>query len=157
MGFDYRRIATGLASGWLSELVPDVLVVNDGPPTWHQRLIVVVLASGGHGVASHRSAARLHGLDGFDSPGNATIEVSVSRSFRLDPCVAAVPHHVTPLDPCDITTVDGIPCTTMMRSLADLGSVIRDRRKVRRALTSARRLVPPPNDCTVPVRRVQES
>jgi hypothetical protein len=48
-------------------------------------------------------------------------------------------HHVTPLDPCDTTVVDGIPCTTIGRTLADLGSVIRDRRRIQRALTDARR------------------
>lgn len=101
--------------------------------------MIVVLAAGGHGVASHRTAARLLRLDGFDVPGNATVEVSVTRAFRLDPNVSAVTHHVTPLDPIDVTTIDGIPCTTLYRTLPDLGSVVRDPRQVRRALTSARR------------------
>jgi hypothetical protein len=39
--------------------------------------MVVVLAAGSHRYASHRSAARLHQLDGYDSPRNATIEVTV--------------------------------------------------------------------------------
>ena len=48
-------------------------------------------------------------------------------------------HHVTPMDPCDLTVVDGVPCTTIKRTLCDLGAVVHDRRLVRRALTSARR------------------
>jgi hypothetical protein len=48
-------------------------------------------------------------------------------------------HHITPLDECDVTSVDGIPCTAIARTLADLGSVIRDQRRVGRALTDARR------------------
>jgi hypothetical protein len=138
LNFDRRRVATALLSGWLREPVPGVLVIADSPPTWHQRLMVVVFAAGGHGVASHRSAARLHQLDGFDSPRNATIEATVQRAFRLDPDVAAVTHHVRPLDDCDLMVIDGIPCTTLKRTLCDLGSVV-SYRQVRRALTSARR------------------
>jgi hypothetical protein len=100
--------------------------------------MVVILAAGARGVASHRSAARLHGLDGFDGAANATVEVSVHRSFRLRPEVVAVTHHVRPMEPCDITVVRGIPCTTLQRTLCDLGSVVNPM-LVRRALTSARR------------------
>jgi hypothetical protein len=138
LGFDYRRVATALRVGWMREPVPGVLVLADSAPSWHQRLMVVVLAAGRHGVASHRSAARLHRLDGFDSPVNATVEATVQRAFRLDPAVAAVTHHVRPLDPCDLTVIDGIPCTDLRRTLCGLGSVV-GYRQVRRALTSARR------------------
>jgi hypothetical protein len=139
LDFDYRRVATALRAGWLDEPVPGVLTLREGPPTWEQRLQVVVLACGGHGAASHRAAARLHALDGFDSPHNAAIEASVSRTFRLDPAVSSVVHHVTPFDPTDLTIVTGIRCTTVERTLVDLGSVVRGRKPVRRALTSARR------------------
>jgi hypothetical protein len=37
---------------------------------------------------------RLHQLDSFVSPRNATIEVTVQCAFRLDPCVAAVTRQV---------------------------------------------------------------
>jgi hypothetical protein len=136
--FDRRRVTTALRAGWLAEPVPNVLVLTDGLTTWHQRLMVVILAAGGHGVASHRSAARLHALDGFETPRNATIEATVQRAFRLDPAVAAVTHHVRPMEACDLTVIDGFPCTTLRRTLCDLGSVVPPK-LVRRALTSARR------------------
>ena len=113
-------------------------MLTDTPATWHQRLATVVHSAGGRGVASHRSAARLHGFDGLESAGNAVIEVSVTRRFRLDPAAATVTHHVTPLDAVDVTSVAGIACTTRNRTLCDLGAVC-DRRMVGRALTSARR------------------
>jgi hypothetical protein len=137
--FDRRRVATAVRAGWLDEPVPGVLVIRGGPPTWEQRLMVVVLAAGNHGVASYRSAARLHRLDGFDDARNATVEVCVQRAFRLQPNVSAVTHHVRPLDPGDVTTINGIRCTTLSRTLCDLGSVVRDQRQVQRALTSTRR------------------
>jgi hypothetical protein len=138
LNFDRRRIATAKRAGWLQEPVPGVLVLVGAAPTWHRRLIVAALAVGGHGVVSHRAAARLHHLDGFDHPGMAVVEVSVTRQFRVD-LPDAVFHHITPLEACDVTSVDGIPCTTLDRTLADLGSVIRNRRLVGRALTDARR------------------
>lgn len=139
VGFDRRRVATALRAGWLWEPVLGVLAIADAKQSWARSVMTVVLAAGSHGVASHRTAARLHGLDGFDSPRNAAVEVSVSRAFRLDPAVSAVTHHVTPLDAIDITTIDGIRCTSLYRTLADLGSVVHDPKQVRRALTSARR------------------
>jgi len=139
VGFDRRRVATALRDGWLGEPVAGVLTLADITPTWHQQVMVVVLASGAHGVASHRTAARLHELDGFETPRNATIEVSAPRSARLRPGVSSALHHVTPLETLDLTTIQGIPCTGLRRTLVDLGSVVRDPNRVRRALTSARR------------------
>lgn len=138
-GFDRRRVATALRQGWLVEPIPGVLQLAEWPDGWRRRLMAVVLACGDHGVASHRSAARLHRLDGFDGAGNAVVEVTVSRRYRLDPDVAAVTHHYTPMSPVDVTMVDGIRCTTLGRTLVDLGSVVPSIRAVRRALTSARR------------------
>ena len=138
LDFPAKRVATAKRNGWLAEPTPGVLVACDGPATWHQRLMVVVLAAGSHAVASHRAAARLHRLDGFDSPRNATVEASVRRGFRLDPAITAVVHHITPLEPCDVTCVDGIPCTTIPRNLSELGAVV-GKQQVQRGLTAARR------------------
>src|SRR5262245_42440314 len=117
--FDHRRVATAKRHGWLEEPVAGVLVMTGSPPSWQQRLMVAVLASGGAAVASHRAAARLHALDGFAHDGMAVVEASVDRGHRLQ-LDGIVAHHVTPLEPVDVTTVDGIPCTTLARTLADL-------------------------------------
>jgi len=139
LNFNSRRIATARRDGWLSEPVNGVLTLRDAPATWEQSLMVVVLASGGRAVASHRSAARLHELDGFSETTNATLEVSVPFGIRFRPATTAVVHHVTPFDACDVVTIRGIPCMRLERSLAELGSVVRVERLVRKALTSARR------------------
>lgn len=139
LNFDSRRVATGLRDGWLAEPRPGVLILAESRPTWEQMLHALVLATGNRGVVSHRAAARLHQLDGFESATNATLEVSVPRGMRLDAGRSAVVHHVTPFDPIDITTVNGFPCVTIERCLAELGSVVPGTKSVRRALTSARR------------------
>jgi len=136
LSFDHRRVATALRAGWLTEPTPGVLVTAGSRPTWEQRLMVLLLAGGGHAVASHRAAARLHGLDGFDR--SCVVEASIERRFRLA-LPAAVVHHVTPLEPCDLAVVSGFACTTIPRTLADLGAVVPERTLLRRALTSARR------------------
>ena len=49
----------------LTEPTPGVLVMVGSPGTWRQRLYVATLASKGAGVAAARSAAALHGIDGY--------------------------------------------------------------------------------------------
>ena len=139
LNFDRRRVATALREGWVTEPIPGVLAVRDGPPTWEQRLQVVVLAARSRGVVSHRSAARLLRLDGYEGPGNATLEISVPNGIRFRPSVSAVVHQVPPLDRRDVVCVAGFPCTSLDVTLCDLGSVVRAVKPVRRALTSARR------------------
>jgi predicted transcriptional regulator of viral defense system len=136
-----HRVSTALAQGWLLEPYPGVLAIRGAPVTYERELIAATMAAGGHGAASHRAAARLHQLDGFGN--SSTIEVSVDRTHRWSPSrqgvLRAVPHHIVALEPCDLVHVDRIPTTNLARTLADLGSVVRDRRLVARALTDARR------------------
>ena len=136
-----HRVATALTQGWLSEPYPGVLVVGGAPSTFEGELMAATLAAGAHAAASHRAAARLHRLDGFTT--STTIEVSVDRAFRWSPARLgvrrAVSHHIVALEPCDLVMVDGIRATNLARTLADLGSVVRDRRLVGRALTDVRR------------------
>ena len=98
--------------------------------------MVATLAAHPHAVASHRSAARLHGLDGFATCD--LVEISVERGRRRPSSECAVTHQVASLDRCDLVTVDGIRCTGLARTVADLGSVC-DPMAVRRALTDLRR------------------
>ncbi len=112
--------------------------MSGSPPSWRQRLMIATLSANRRGVISHRAAARLHGLDGFDYDGMAVVEASVTRANRIS-LPDAVFHHVQALDVADVSKVDGIRCTTVARTLADLGSVIHDRRRIGRALTDARR------------------
>ena len=135
--FDDRRLGVALDRGWLDQPYPSVFVIAGSTATWHQRLMAATLAGGAFAVASHRSAARLHGFDGFDA--SPQVELSITRAHRWRgraPDVVA--HHVHALDPCDVVTVAGIRCTGVARTLADLGCVV-DSLAVRRALTGVRR------------------
>lgn len=132
-----KRIATAIRNGWLLEPFPGVLCFAGAPPTFEHRLRSATLAVGGHGAASHRSAARLHRLDGADR--DTVIEVSISREHRWQMSSNdVVTHHITPFAEHDLTKIDGIRTTTLLRTLADLGSVA-PRARVAQALTDVRR------------------
>ena len=135
LNFDRSRVATAKRRGWLAEPHPGLLVLTGSPPTWRQRLMMATLAVSG-AVASHRSAARLHELDGFTTCD--VLEVSVERGRRRPSPDCAITHQVATLERSDVVVIDGIPCTGLARTLADVGSVS-EPMAVRRALTDARR------------------
>jgi hypothetical protein len=134
LGVDRAMVLVRKRAGWFAEPAPGVLVAAAAPATWRQQVRVAALAGGG-AVASHRTAARLHGLDGF--AGELAVEVSVvaTRRYRL---AGVVSHHVETLDRRDLVVVDGIACTGLARTLSDLGSVCPPD-QVRQALDDARR------------------
>ena len=161
LGLSARNIATAKAQGWLDEPLPGVLVLTGSAPTWRRRIMVGVLAGKGRARASHRASSVLHRLDGFDDPdrwgrrdvkrasnvkvlGTATPrlrpEMSVLQPawYDLGDYVDGILHQVVALDPCDVVSIDGIPCTGLARTLADLGAVCTDD-ALWRALISARR------------------
>lgn len=103
-----------------------------------QRAMAAVLASGEGAAISHKSAAALDELPGFSIE---PLTVSVSRhgrrslaGVRIEESLALPGHHVT--------VVDGIPCTTVARTLFDLCGDVAARRAERALDTAlARKLV----------------
>lgn len=94
--------------------------------------MAAVLACGDGAVLSGRSAAALHGL----RPDNrATVDVSSPRrSGRERKGIDA--HSGHGLLARDITAVDGIPCTSIARTILDLAEVLA-RRELERVLDRA--------------------
>ncbi len=138
LGMDYRRVATAIRQGWLTEPYPGVLVVAGAASGFERRMMIAVSAAGGAAVASHRAAARLHRLDGFEQ--SPTLELSVDREHRWQFDRSSVlAHHVVGFTEADVVAVEGIPTTSLIRTVADLGSVVTDHRLVGRALTDLRR------------------
>lgn len=88
----------------------------------HGRLLAAVLACGPGAVVSHRSAAELHGLL---RAYRATIDITVpGRSGRKH--VGLDIHRSRTLTDSDVTVVDGIPCTTVARTLFDIAAGVND-------------------------------
>jgi very-short-patch-repair endonuclease len=117
-GFTRPSIRRRILRGRWEEVATRVYrVAQATPPTDRQLLRARTLATGG--VASGRSAAALFGWLPFPSQPEITVRRAERRnshrSVRL----------TDRLPPSDATTVDGIPTTTPIRTLIDLGGLLR--------------------------------
>jgi very-short-patch-repair endonuclease len=81
--------------------------------------LAAVLAVGPGATLSHRDAAGLHGLRPAD---HARIDVSATGRPRPTERIAV--HRTRSLDAEDLTTVRGIPVTTVARTLLDLAGTV---------------------------------
>jgi predicted transcriptional regulator of viral defense system len=107
-------------------LVPPNLLTPEGH--W----MAAVLSCGPGAVVSHRTAAKLHGLLGYNGT-KLDITVPGRHSRRRGRIVV---HGSTTLGPKDVTVVNNVPCTTVARTLLDLAEVV-DRRRHERAFDQA--------------------
>ena len=126
-----QRLRRAVLKGELVKHSKNVFIVAVSPESWRQRLLAHTMAGG---VASHRSAAVLHGFDGF-RPG--IIELTADR-VQHPQRESAVFHRWTGLDQGLLTKIDGVPCTNIAATLCQLGMVVRSA-KVEQALDSALR------------------
>lgn len=112
-GMLQRRLATGR---W-ERLFPGVYRLAGCAPSWRQSLIAACLAWGPGAVVSHRAAAALWRLAGFE-PGPVELIVPRGRHRKL---VGTV-HRPLSLPRVDVTMLDAIPVTTPARTLLDLAA-----------------------------------
>ena len=107
-----------VARGWLVKVHRGVY--RFGPVVTPESVIMAAcLACGRSAAASHESAARLHRIWSL-SKRCATPEVSVLDCARRRPGILI--HRVRRLDPRAVTRVNGIPVTTVLRTLCDLAA-----------------------------------
>lgn len=88
-------------------------------PSWEGDVIAAALAT--DGIASHRTAARLWGLEGF---GRWKPEMTIRRGSRRRRDGVIV-HESTQFDRRDAVVRSGIVCTGIERTILDLGAVLR--------------------------------
>jgi len=126
-GGDSSSASRRLHSGRWVRADVSVYRLAGAPALWEARVLAPLLAIGGQAVASHLTAAALHGIPGF---GRGTPEISVPRRGerrRTDLIV----HTSTDLDRCRCVAVEGIPATDVARTLLDVGRLVGDRRLLR--------------------------
>jgi hypothetical protein len=127
-----RAVQHRAARGRLHRIHRGVYAVGHSKLTGHGHWMAAVLACGPKAALSHRSAAGLWGLRA-DNRRKSDISLP-SPSARAKQAIEV--HRSVTLTAHDITTVDGIPCTNVARTLVDLGDVV-DRRAVERAVEQA--------------------
>ncbi len=121
IGLSPRQIRSLAGLSLIDEPVPGVLRIRAAPATWHQELMIATLSGPGF-WAGYRAAAYLHYMDGFRR--QPLVEVVGSRSCRRIRGLDVVQHWVEPLDADDLTSIDGIPCTSYARTVVDVCSVV---------------------------------
>lgn len=97
--------------------------------------MAAILACGPRALLSHRSAAALWDLA---PAAGASIDVTAPGRSRRGRAGITL-HQIRNLDPADRTERDGIPATTVARTLFDLAGVV-DSRRLGRAFEQAERL-----------------
>lgn len=131
-GFGRDAIRYRVRSGRWERLTWNVFRLAGAPGSWRQRLMAAVLEAGDGAVASHRSAARLLGVPGFDGD-DIELTHPECRDHRVD---LSLLHQSSLLPEEHVLAVDGIPCTTLARTVFDLART-EPRARVARAVTTA--------------------
>jgi hypothetical protein len=124
-----------VAAGHLHRIHRGVYAVGHQVLSRHGQWMAAVLACGVGAVLSHRDAAALLGV----RPSNRA-RFDVTAPGRKGKTRARIDvHRADTLTAADVTVVDGIPCTTLARTLLDLAEVVPPR-QVERAIDRAEQL-----------------
>ncbi|MGH2685406.1 MAG: DUF559 domain-containing protein [Actinomycetota bacterium] len=124
----HRRLRCG---AWV-RLAPRVLAMAAAPRTWRQDVMAAVLEAGPDAVASHRAAAALQEVPGFH---DGWVETQKVRGRNHVVRLSTV-HETFWLPDNHTTVIDGIPCTSLARTVFDLASCVHAGR-VERALDNS--------------------
>lgn len=121
-GLDDDAIMRLRRSGRWEPTLPGVVRSLAAPVTWEQQLMAACLWGGPLAVASHRSGARLWGLDGeWGDVVEVTVQYAMTNE-RLDGPV--VVHRTRRLEDRDRTLVGAFPATRVDRTLVDLAAIL---------------------------------
>jgi very-short-patch-repair endonuclease len=116
LGVGRRTINRWLASGRLRSVHREVYAFGPRPLAKRGKWLAAVLAMGPEAFLSHRSAAALWELAG-DRP---QIDVNAPRGRQVRPGRrSGIKVHRCRFDPAEVTTRDGIPVSTVARTLFD--------------------------------------
>jgi very-short-patch-repair endonuclease len=116
LGVGRRTVKRWIASGRLRAVHREVYAFGPRPLTKRGKWLAAVLAMGPGAFLSHRSAAALWGLAG-DRP---KVDVTAPRGKQVRPGRKGVQVHRCQFDPGEVTMRDGIPVSTVARTLFDL-------------------------------------
>lgn len=141
-GISRRMLSHYVSSGMLSRVAHGLYRLTLFPAQRFEDLITVALWAGAHAAISHDSALMVYDLGGAMPP---VIHVTVPTRFRGRR--AGVVVHWAPIDANERTVRDGVPVTSVERTLADVArtadpSLARQaaQEALQRGLTTRRRL-----------------
>jgi hypothetical protein len=135
-GLTPKQIRVRIERGVIERRSNRVLRFVAAPRTAEQHVLDAVWTCGPSAIASHTTAAWLHGFDGMRPPTGRP-HVLVLRPARGNRNIARV-HETSSLEPVDRTTVSGIPASSPTRTLIDLAAIA-DASELEQALDGALR------------------
>lgn len=118
LGLSHAQIQKRLSAGSWEIFLSRVFHAVQVPLTWHARLLAACLWGGPDSAISHRSAAALWSLDGFD---HELVEMTTARCHQGRP--GLVVHRSAFLPSSHVARVGPIRVTTVHRTLVDIGAV----------------------------------
>jgi hypothetical protein len=110
-----------MRSGRWSPMGAGVYRLRGAPRTWEQQVMALTLAAGPTAAASHRSAAALLGVPGFERRGVPEVTTPRHRRHRNP---STIVHRWRPFPDSHLTIIDGIVTTRVARTLVDLAGVL---------------------------------
>jgi hypothetical protein len=127
-GLSSRSVSRRVVRGTWTRVLPGVYRAASTPESWRQRLLAACLWAGDGAVVSHRTAARLLGLEGLppmrpEEPVELTVPFGIRKKAP-----GFVVHQSRKLEPKDRRTSDGIAATSLARTLVDLSASLDERR-----------------------------
>lgn len=128
LGFTPEAARHRLRTGRWEQVGVNVFRMAGSVRTWEQRLMALTLAAGPAAAASHRSAAALLGIPGFERRG--IIEVTTPR-VRRHRAHDELVHRWRPFPAHHLTVIEGIVTTRVPRTVCDLAGVLHPARTER--------------------------
>jgi predicted transcriptional regulator of viral defense system len=119
LGIDEWQRQRLLACGGLLRERYGAYRVVGAPTSWKGDVLAACWAGGTRALASHRSSAALRDLSG----GVQRLQEVLCPRWRRARHDSLIVHESKRIDPVDMTIVDGIPATTVERTIFDLGAV----------------------------------
>jgi len=131
-GFSYSLLSYHVGTGRFDRVRPRVYRLVQFPVSSHEDLYVAWLQAGPDAVISHDSALALYDLsDRLPDQNHVTVPRTASRrrpGIRL---------HTKRLNQKDVTRYEGLPVTTVLRTLADVAAGGLTDEQVRQAIQEA--------------------
>ena len=118
LGLHVKAVDKRVAAGRLHRVHQGAYAVGHPLLSHRGHLMAAVLACGPGTVLSHRSAAYLHGI--LEDSRDRVDVIAPNRRGRSPDGIAA--HRDGTLTPADQVVIDGIPCTSLARTLLDLAA-----------------------------------
>lgn len=116
-GIDHRVVKRRTDARVWTLAFPTVIDLGTHPTSWEKRVLAQVLAAGDGAVASHLTAAALHGMLDIRRPTD--VDVTVLRG-RCTEVAGARLHLTVRLDADERDTVGPIPATSRLRTVLDI-------------------------------------